>query len=380
MAPKRTTRSTPATETTKTTSVTNAQLKELINQGFAAALAARNADRSMNGDDSHNLGRFERMETVFRISNCTVENQIKFAICNLLRITLMWWNSHVRTVGYDVAYAMTWTSLKKKMTDKDCPRGEIMKLEVEMFPEESDKIERYVGGLPNMIYGSVMTSKPKTMQDAIEMKTKLMDKKVSTMAKRQAKNKSKFDDTSRNNQNQQQLPKRQNVARAYTTGSRHYKRECPKLKNNNRGNPVGSGNAPAEVYTVGNVGTTPDSNVVTDLMPVELGSFDVIIGMDWLDKYHVVIVCDEKIVRVPFRNETLIIHGDRSNRGNRTRLNIISCTKTQKYLLKGYPIFLAHVTTKETKDKSKEKRHEDVPIVRDFSEVFPEDLVGIPPP
>nr|GFC77071.1 reverse transcriptase domain-containing protein [Tanacetum cinerariifolium] len=63
-------------------------------------------------------------------------------------------------------------------------------------------------------------------------------------------------------------------------------------------------------------------------MPVELGSFDAIIGMDWLVKYQVVIVCAEKIVRIPWGNETLIIHGDGSNWGNATRLSIISCTKT----------------------------------------------------
>ncbi|GKF70600.1 hypothetical protein Tco_0203657, partial [Tanacetum coccineum] len=65
--------------------------------------------------------------------------------------------------------------------------------------------------------------------------------------------------------------------------------------------------------------------------------------------------------------------------GNGTRLNIISCTKTHKYLLKGHHVFLAHVTTKEIKDKSGEKRLEDVPIVRDFTEVFPKDLPGLPP-
>nr|GEX99147.1 putative reverse transcriptase domain-containing protein [Tanacetum cinerariifolium] len=114
-----------------------------------------------------------------------------------------------------------------------------------------------------------------------------------------------------------------------------------------------------------------------DLMPVELGSFDVIVGMDWLKTYHAVIVCDEKIVRVPFEDETLIIRCDGSNNGN--QLNLISCTKTRKYLLKGYPVFLANITTKTIKDKSKEKQLEDVPIVRDFSEVFPEDLPGLPP-
>ncbi|GKA33455.1 putative reverse transcriptase domain-containing protein [Tanacetum coccineum] len=101
--------------------------------------------------------------------------------------------------------------------------------------------------------------------------------------------------------------------------------------------------------------------------------------MDWLSKYQAVIVCAEKIVHIPWGNETLIIHGNGSNPGNATRLNIISCTKTQKYMQKGFPIFLAHVTTKEVEDKSEKKRLEGVPIVRDFPEVFPEDLSGLPP-
>ncbi|GKB16525.1 putative reverse transcriptase domain-containing protein [Tanacetum coccineum] len=84
-----------------------------------------------------------------------------------------------------------------------------------------------------------------------------------------------------------------------------------------------------------------------DLMPVELGSFDVIIGMDWLSKYHAVIVGDEKI--------------------------------TQKYIKKGCYVFLAHVSVKKTEDKSEEKRLEDVLIVQDFLEVFPKDLSGLPP-
>ncbi|GJX43895.1 putative reverse transcriptase domain-containing protein [Tanacetum coccineum] len=116
-----------------------------------------------------------------------------------------------------------------------------------------------------------------------------------------------------------------------------------------------------------------------DLMPVELGSFDAIIGMDWLVKYQAIIVCAEKIVRIPWGNETLIVHGDGSNQGNEARLHIISYTKTQEYMLKGCPVFLANVTTKETEDKSKKKRLEDVPIVRDFPDVFPEDLPGLPP-
>nr|GFB60334.1 reverse transcriptase domain-containing protein [Tanacetum cinerariifolium] len=105
-----------------------------------------------------------------------------------------------------------------------------------------------------------------------------------------------------------------------------------------------------------------------DLKPIELGSFDAIIDMDWLAKYQAVIMCAEKIVRIPWGNETLIIHGDGSHRGNATRLSIISCTKTEKYMKKGFPIFLAHITTKEVEDKSKKKQLEDVPIVRNFPE------------
>ncbi|GJX39858.1 putative reverse transcriptase domain-containing protein [Tanacetum coccineum] len=116
-----------------------------------------------------------------------------------------------------------------------------------------------------------------------------------------------------------------------------------------------------------------------DLMPVKLGSFHAIIGMDWLVKYQAIIVCAEKIVRIPWGNETLIVHGDGSNRGYKARLHIISYSKTQEYMLKGCPVFLAHVTTKEVEDKSEKKRLEDVPIVRDFPEVFPEDLPGLPP-
>ncbi|GKG18611.1 hypothetical protein Tco_0372909, partial [Tanacetum coccineum] len=108
-------------------------------------------------------------------------------------------------------------------------------------------------------------------------------------------------------------------------------------------------------------------------MPVELGSFDTIIGMDWLAKYQAIIVCAEKIVRIPWGNETLIVHGDERNQGHETRHS-----KTQEYMLKGCLVFLAHVTTNEVEDKSEKKLLEDVPIVQDFPEVFPEDLPGLP--
>ncbi|GKD62377.1 putative reverse transcriptase domain-containing protein [Tanacetum coccineum] len=103
-----------------------------------------------------------------------------------------------------------------------------------------------------------------------------------------------------------------------------------------------------------------------------LGTFDVIIGMDWLVKHDTVIICGEKVVRIPYGNKTLIVEG---NKGG-SRLKIISCIKARKYVEQGCHLFLAHVTKK----KSKEKRMEDVPVIRDFPEVFPEELPGLPPP
>ncbi|GJY17925.1 putative nucleotidyltransferase, ribonuclease H [Tanacetum coccineum] len=540
MATKRTTRSTPVTPTpnaTPTTTVTEAQLQALIDQGVAAAMAEAEASRVRNGYNSNGSGPrpaqavrecsyseflkckpldfkgtegvvgltrwFEKMESVFSISNCTASCQVKFVTCTLQDDALTWWNAHVKTTTPEAAHAMPWATLKKMMTDKYCPRGEIKKIETEMwnlkvkgtdvvaynrrfqqlalmcarmFPEEVDKIEKYIGGLPDMILGSVKASKPKTMQEAIEFTTELMDEKTHAYAERQAEKKRKYDDLSKNNQNQQQARNKmaENTARptlqAIVTGNHtpglnlcvpsdcrsrpanannnnhnnnnnnqkgngcyecgaqgHFKRNCLKLRNNDRGNQVGNDRAPAKVYVVGNAGANPD-NVVAgtfllnnryayilfdmgadrsfvstafssqinitpstldhyydveladgriiglntilsgctlnflnhpfniNLMPVELGSFDAIIGMDWLAKYQAVIVCAEKIVRIPWGNETLIIHGDGR-----------------------FPIFLAHVTAKEVEDKSENKRLEDVPIVRDFPEVFHEDLSGLSP-
>nr|GEX40365.1 reverse transcriptase domain-containing protein [Tanacetum cinerariifolium] len=90
-------------------------------------------------------------------------------------------------------------------------------------------------------------------------------------------------------------------------------------------------------------------------MPVELGSFDVIIGMDWLRRCHTVIVCDEKLVRVPYGNETLIFHGDESIDGRESRLTIISCSNAQEYMAKGCQIFLAQISAKKEEDKSEGK-------------------------
>ncbi|GJU36234.1 putative reverse transcriptase domain-containing protein [Tanacetum coccineum] len=490
---------------------------------------------------------FEKMKTVFNISNCPPKYQVKYATCTLQDSALTWWNSHKRTIGVEAAYTMNWVELMKLMTEVYCPRNEIQKMETElwnlavkgndlttytqrfqelillctrMVPDEEDRVERFIGGLPDNIQGNVIAANPARLQDAIRIANQLMDKKVQGYAARNAENKRRMESNLRDNRGQQPPFKRQNtsgqnVARAYTAGNNerkgyagplpycnkcrmhheglctmrcgnckrvghqtrdcraaiapntqrapvgnqqgiicyecgrpgHFKKDCPKLRNQNRGNQTrnkngnktgnqtGGNETTARAYAIGGGGTNPDSNVVTgtfllnncyasmlfdsgadrsfvsttfsalldvtpttldtsyaieladgriletnivlrgctlgllghpfdiDLMPIELGSFDVIIGMDWLAKYHALIICDEKVVRIPYGNEVLIIRGDNCDNGS--KLNIISCTKTQKYIEKGCQVYLAQVTSKKAEDKSEERRLEDVPIVQD---------------
>ncbi|KAJ0916075.1 putative nucleotidyltransferase, Ribonuclease H [Helianthus annuus] len=109
-----------------------------------------------------------------------------------------------------------------------------------------------------------------------------------------------------------------------------------------------------------------------DLTPMQLGSFDIIVGMDWLAKHHAEVVCFEKIVRVPLSSgETLQVRGKKPA----SSLKLMSCTQARKYLRKNYVAFLAHVTT----DKGKGKSIQDIPVVRDYQELFPEELPGLPP-
>ncbi|GJS74336.1 putative reverse transcriptase domain-containing protein [Tanacetum coccineum] len=407
---------------------------------------------------------FEKMETVFHISNCPEKSQVKYATCTLLNSALTWWNSHKRTIGTEAAFAMSWRELMKLMTEVYCPRNEIQKMETElwnltvknndlaaytqrfqeltmmctkMVPEEEDRVEKFIGGLPDNIQGNVIAAEPTRLQDAVRIANNLMDQKLKGYAVKNAENKRRLEVNQRDNRGQQPPFKRpnvggQNVARAYTAGNNerkpynrllplYKKSDCPKLKDQNRGNKTGNkngfGKARGKAYVLGGGDTNPDSNVVKgtfllnnhyasmifdsganrsfvsttfstllditpdtlnvsyaielddriisetntvlrgctlgllghpfniDLMPVELGSFDVIIGMDWLANHHAVIVCDEKIMRIPYGDEVLIIQ----------------------------------VTKKETEDNSDEKRLEDVLTVRDFPEVFPEDFPGLPP-
>nr|GEV16142.1 putative reverse transcriptase domain-containing protein [Tanacetum cinerariifolium] len=377
---------------TNPNNMTPKSIQAMIDQALLRNSTNGDGSHSSHGDNRRNVQN-ARLCFYADFMKCQplnfkgIEGVVKFATCTLLGAALTWWNGQIRTLGPD-AYTMTWEIPKKKMTDKYCPQGEIKKLEIELWnlkvkgndvstctdrfqeltlictkfvANETKKINKYISGLTDNIYGSVKDSKPKMLDETIELANDLMDQKLRTYVERQIENKRKADDSSRNNHGYQQHPsKRHNVAKFYNMGSgkknhmgetcprhltrdcrsfgntnvanaqkdnraipkrngcfecgapRHFKRDCLKLKNKDGGNV----NTQGWVYAVGNAekkgnaSRDPNSNVVTDLMPIELGSFDVIIGMDGLRRYHAVIVCDAKLVRSPYGNETLIFRGD----------------------------------------------------------------------
>nr|GEX21733.1 putative reverse transcriptase domain-containing protein [Tanacetum cinerariifolium] len=382
--------------------------------------------------------------------------QKAYAIC----AALTWWNGHVRTLGHEAAYAMTWGTLKKKMTDKYCPKGEIKKLEIELWNlrvkgndnENKRKTDNNQQQQPHQKHNvaRAYTADPgekKVYTGDLPLFTKCNYHHMGQCPPKCGKCK-RYGHTTTDylaNTNNNNNNKNQKAGACYECGNTgHIKRNCQKL--NNRGNAIAQGRA----YVFGGRDASPDSNVITgtfllnnrytkilfdtgadrsfvsttfsaligitpttlenhydvelanrkiigvntivrgwtfnfmnhpfniDLMPVPLDSFDVIIRMDWLTNYHGVIICDEKIVRVPFGREMLIFQGNRDNQREESRLNVISCTKSQEYLSKGCDVFLACITRKEAKDKSEGKQLEDVPIVKYFPEIFPEDLSGIP--
>nr|GEV75851.1 retrotransposon protein, putative, Ty3-gypsy subclass [Tanacetum cinerariifolium] len=196
--------------------MTHEEVKELVTEEMEAREAARNLEtlnenekeqkgngnrgNGENGNHGMNYGDivgltrwFEKMETVFNISNCTPKYQVKYATCTLQNSALTWWNSHKRTIGVDAAYAMKWAGLIELMTEVYCPRNEVQKMETalwnltvkgndltaytqrfqelillctRMVPDEEDKVERFIRGLPDNIQGNVIAANLARLHDS----------------------------------------------------------------------------------------------------------------------------------------------------------------------------------------------------------------------
>ncbi|GKB98261.1 hypothetical protein Tco_0984398 [Tanacetum coccineum] len=151
---------------------------------------------------------FEKMETVFHISNYLQKYQVKYATYTLQDNTLTWLNSHKRTFRADATYVMTWKELMKLMTEFQ----KLVLLCTKMIPKEEDMVEKFIEGQPDNIQGNVITVKPTRLQDAICIANNWMDQKLKGYAARNAKNKRMFDNNPRDNHGPQPPPsKRQNV-------------------------------------------------------------------------------------------------------------------------------------------------------------------------
>ncbi|GKE37694.1 putative reverse transcriptase domain-containing protein, partial [Tanacetum coccineum] len=371
---------------------------------------------------------FEKMEMVFHISNCPEKYQVKYASCTLLNSALTWWNSHKRTIGIEAAYAISWAELMKLITEVYCPRNEVLKMETKlwnlavkgndltaytrrfqelvllctrMVPNEKDKVERFVGGFPDNIKGNVIAVEPTKHQDAIRIANNLMDQKLKGYA-RSAKNKRRLDNNPTDNRGQQPVFKRQNVggqnvARAYATGNNDKKgKDCPKLRNHNHGNKTGNKNGnktggnefTAKAYAIRGGGANPNSNIVT--------------GTFLLNNCHASMLFDSGAGRsfvsstfsalldvAPSNLDTSYAVELADGRISETNVVLRGCTlgllghsfhiDLMPIELGSFDVIIEQVTSKKTEDQSKENRLEDVPFVREFPEVFQEDLPGLPP-
>ncbi|GJU55577.1 putative reverse transcriptase domain-containing protein [Tanacetum coccineum] len=291
----------------------------------------------------------------------------QFAAATLQGRALTWWNSQVAMMGLEAANQIGWTEMRRLMIEEFCPVEEVQRMEHELWNlkvKEFD-ITAYSSAFMSWNYcpkkrdprgeeprgrAYVIADTEKQQGPNVVTGTFLLNNRYATVLFDSGSDKS-FVNT--------------NFSHLIDT------------------NPVKLDTSYEVELADGRVVSTNtilrgctlnllDHLFKIDLMPIELGTFDVVIGMDWLVDQDAVIVCGKKVVHIPVKNKTLIIEGDRGT----SRLKIISCIKASKYIERGHQLFVAHVTEKEPK----EKRLEDVPMIRDFPEVFPDDLPGLPPP
>nr|GEY85016.1 hypothetical protein [Tanacetum cinerariifolium] len=318
----------------------------------------------------------EKMESVFHISGCAIDNQVKFATCTLLGAALTWWNGHVRTLGHDVAYAMTWGTLKKKLMDKYCPKGEIKKLEIELWnlrvkgndvaaytqrlqelalmctkflTGETEKVDKYISGLPDNIHRNVMSARPKTLDETVEAYTAGPgEKKVYTG----------------------DLP-------LCTKCNYHHTGQCaPKCGKCKSGNDVAQG----RVYTLEGIDASPDSNVITGTFLLN-NRYAKSLFDTGEDRSFVSTIFSALIDITPTTLETY--YDVELADGKIIGVNTIICGCTLNFMNHPFNIDLMPVPLGSFDViigmDWLTKYHGDVSIVRDFLEVFPEDLPGIPP-
>ncbi|GJS75942.1 putative reverse transcriptase domain-containing protein [Tanacetum coccineum] len=299
---------------------------------------------------------------------------------------------------------------------------ELVLLCTRMVLNKEDKVKRFVGGLPDNIQGNVIAVEPAKLQDANHIANNLMDQKPKGYT-RSAKNKRRLKNNPRDNQGQQPVFKRQNVRgqnveRAYIAGNNEKRgKDCPKLRNQNHGNKTGNKNgnktknqtggneAIARAYAIGGRGANPDPNVVTGIfllnncyasmlfdsgadgsfvsstfsafLDVTPSTLDTIYAVELADgrisETNVILKgCTLGLLGHPFDIDLMpvelgsfdVIVGDDCDGGSKSKLNIISCTNTQKYMQKGCQVYLTQITSKKAEDKSEEKQLEDVPIIR----------------
>ncbi|GKB55292.1 putative reverse transcriptase domain-containing protein, partial [Tanacetum coccineum] len=344
--------------------MTQAAIEKLVSDRVAATLAQDHASRGNTNGAGRPFGRvhigeifhgnegavelcrwFEKTESIFSISEYAERNKVKFVAATLQGRALTWWNSQVATLGLEVANAKSWNDMKIMMREEFCPSEKIQRMEVElwnlrvkdsnisaytqrfnelvllcpkMVPSEKKKVEAYLRGLPENIKGETTSSKPVVLNEAVRMAHTLMEQKLQPKAERITEsNKRKWE--SNNNQG---------VDKSFVDVRLSHLLDIK----------------PAKLNTSYEV-ELADEKV--------LGTFDVIIGMDWLVERDAVIVCGKKEVHVPYKNKTLVVKGD----SGASRLKVISCIKARKYIERGSQLFLAQVTEKE---KFKDHRCKDL--------------------
>ncbi|GKB50242.1 putative reverse transcriptase domain-containing protein [Tanacetum coccineum] len=388
--------------------------------------------RNVNRNGNHGMN-YRGFMPVAR--DCTFQDFLKCKPHNFLGTegidnALTWWNSHKRTIGVDVAYSMNWAALIMLETEVYCPRNEIQKMETElMVLDEEDRVERFIGGLPNNIQGNVIAINPARIQDAIRIANQLMDKKLQGYAARSDENKRRIESNPRDNRGQQLPFKRQNISgygnckkvghltrdcwvtvtlntQGATVGNQqgigcyecgrpgHFRKDYPKLRSQNHGNQARnkSGNKTrnqtrgnritAKAYAISEGGKNPDSNIVTGTFLLN-NCYTTMLFDSGSDRSFVSSTISALLDVAPSTLDTSYAVELADGRISKTNIVLRGCMLG----LLGHPfdIDLMHVelgsfnvVIGDNCDIGMEKRLEDVPIVREFLEVFPEDLPGLP--